>query len=105
MTGATRLQPNKRFELLTADSIDHAVEYPPESTRAYFRGRCVAKYPANIVAANWDSIMFDTGGDNLRRVPLMDPMRGTAQHVGRLIDTSDTAVDLLNALEGHDTKE
>ncbi len=92
-------------QLLTADSIDHAVEHPPESTRAYFRGRCVAKYPANIVAANWDSIMFDTGGDNLRRVPLMDPMRGTAQHVGRLIDTSDTAVDLLNALEGHDTKE
>ena len=92
-------------KLLSDFDVAHAQENPPESTRAYFRGRCIAKYPNNIVAANWDSIMFDTGSDNLRRVPLMDPMRGTAQHVGRLIDTSETANELLDALEGHNTKE
>ena len=71
---------------------------PPESTRAYFRGRCLAKYPDDIVAANWDSIVFDVGREPLRRVPMMEPLRGTAAHVARLIDESDSAVELLERL-------
>ena len=71
---------------------------PPTSTRAYFRGRCLAKYPDEIVAANWDSIVFDVGREPLRRVPMMEPLRGTADHVARLIDESDTAVELLERL-------
>ena len=71
---------------------------PPTSTRAYFRGRCLAKYPDEIVAANWDSIVFDVGREPLRRVPMMEPLRGTADHVARLIDESDSAVELLERL-------
>ena len=59
-----------------------AMTEPPTTTRAYFRGRCLAKYPDEIVAANWDSIVFDVGRDPLRRVPMMEPLRGTAEHVG-----------------------
>ena len=72
-----------------------AMTEPPTTTRAYFRGRCLAKWPADIVAANWDSLVFDIGRDPLRRVPMMEPLRGTAEHVARLIDESDTAADLL----------
>ena len=72
---------------------------PPTTTRAYFRGRCLAKWPADIVAANWDSLVFDIGRDPLRRVPMMEPLRGTADHVASLIDQSDTAADLLVRLE------
>ena len=78
--------------------VDRATTEPPTSTRAYFRGRCLAKYPDEIVAANWDSIVFDVGREPLRRVPMMEPLRGTADHVARLIDESDSAVELLDRL-------
>jgi len=87
------------LERLTTDEEVHlAVTEPPEDTRAYFRGRCLAKWGDQIVAANWDSLVFDVGQDPLRRVPMMEPSRGTRSHVGNLIDTSATPVELLDAL-------
>ena len=50
------------------------------------------------MAANWDSMVFDVGREPLRRVPMMEPMRGTAEHVARLIDESTTAAELLDRL-------
>jgi len=75
-----------------------AMTEPPTTTRAYFRGRCLAKWPDQIAAANWDSIVFDIGRDPLRRVPMMEPLRGTAEYVARLIDESDTPAELLARL-------
>ncbi len=85
--------------LAAADAVRRAMTQPPTTTRAYFRGRCLAKWPADIVAANWDSLVFDVGRDPLRRVPMMEPLRGTADHVASLIDQSDTAAELLVRLE------
>jgi hypothetical protein len=78
--------------------VHTAMTEPPTTTRAYFRGRCLAKYPDQVVAANWDSMVFDIGRDPLRRVPMMEPLRGTADHVATLIDTSETARELLERL-------
>jgi Pup amidohydrolase len=80
-----------------ADAVSAMTE-PPTTTRAYFRGRCLQKYPDEIVAANWDSLVFDIGRDPLRRVPMMEPLRGTAEHVASLIDESATAAELLERL-------
>ena len=55
-------------------------------------------YCGSIVAANWDSLVFDVGGDPLRRVPMMEPLRGTKAHVGSLIDGCESAADLLQKL-------
>ncbi len=71
---------------------------PPTDTRAYFRGRCLDKFADQVVAANWDSIVFDVGDDPLRRVPMMEPTRGTQAHVGTLLDESDTVAELLERL-------
>ncbi|MEZ5341593.1 MAG: depupylase/deamidase Dop [Acidimicrobiales bacterium] len=71
---------------------------PPIDTRAYFRGRCLAKYPRAVVSANWDSMVFDIGDDSLRRVPMLEPTRGTAAHVGTMLDESSTASELLGKL-------
>jgi proteasome accessory factor PafA2 len=84
--------------LVSADEVEAAMTQPPSTTRAYFRGRCLAKFPDDVVAANWDSLVFDIGHDPLRRVPMMEPLRGTADHVATLIDTSDTARELLDRL-------
>lgn len=75
-----------------------AITEPPTDTRAYFRGRCLQKFPDQVVAANWDSIVFDVGDDPLRRVPMLEPTRGTVEHVGALLDSSATVAELLEKL-------
>jgi proteasome accessory factor A len=84
--------------LVDGNEVQQATTHPPTSTRAYFRGRCVERYGHDIIAANWDSMVFDIGVDPLRRVPMDDPLRGTAELVANVIDNSATAVDLVAAL-------
>jgi proteasome accessory factor PafA2 len=81
------------------DEVREAVHNPPEETRAYFRGQCVARYPDEIVAANWDSVVFDLGEGPLQRVPMLDPLRGTRELTEELLETSATAQALLEALD------
>jgi proteasome accessory factor A len=84
--------------LIDEAAVMRAMSEPPTTTRAYFRGRCLQRWPNAVVAANWDSMVFDIGRDPLRRVPMLEPLRGTAGHVGRLIDESDNPADLLAKL-------
>jgi hypothetical protein len=85
-------------QIVSESDVVSAMTNPPTTTRAYFRGRCLQKFPNDVVAANWDSLVFDVGRDPLRRVPMMEPLRGTADHVGKLIDDSATASELLERL-------
>ena len=71
---------------------------PPEDTRAWFRGRCLQRFADEIVAANWDSMVFDVGGASLQRVPMMEPTRGTKAHVGELVESAESAADLIRRL-------
>nr|WP_304598606.1 depupylase/deamidase Dop [Nocardiopsis sp. FIRDI 009] len=87
--------------LLEEPEVTRAITEPPEDTRAYFRGRCLAKYADEVAAASWDSVIFDVPGyDSLQRVPTLEPRRGTKEHVGRLLDQSPTAADLVAILTG-----
>ena len=96
---AKNLHNRVGMERITTDvEIQSATTEPPTRTRAFFRGRCLAKYRSEIVAANWDSMVFDTGTDPLRRVPMLEPLRGTEAHVGTLVEQCDTASDLLREL-------
>ena len=52
-----KLDAGGKVERLTTDEeVDIAVMEPPIDTRAYFRGRCISKYPDAIAAASWDSL-------------------------------------------------
>ncbi|MDG2027490.1 MAG: depupylase/deamidase Dop [Acidimicrobiales bacterium] len=84
--------------LVSDDEALIACTEPPHDTRAYFRGRCLQKFGDAVVAANWDSLVFDIGTDALRRVPMMEPLRGTKAHVGSLVDECDSAAELLRRL-------
>ncbi|MBU3717953.1 MAG: proteasome accessory factor PafA2 [Actinobacteria bacterium] len=84
--------------IVGADEVRTAMTEPPDTTRAYFRGRLLAKWPQSVVAANWDSVVLDVGRDPLRRVPMMEPLRGTRELVGSLIDSSDSVVELVTRL-------
>ena len=84
--------------LITPAETALAVSEPPPGTRAWFRGKCLARWPDAVVTANWDSLVFDIGTDPLRRVPMMDPLKGTAEHTGALLAQSTGPADLLERL-------
>jgi len=86
--------------LLSEEAIGRAVTEPPEDTRAYFRGRCMAKYPTQVAAASWDSVIFDVGRESLQRVPTLEPLKGTKAHVGALLDSCDDALALVDTMAG-----
>jgi Pup amidohydrolase len=95
-----RLVARGSMERLVTDAeVEHAVDAPPVDTRAYFRGECLRRYPAQVAAASWDSVIFDLGRESLVRVPTLEPQRGTKAHVGALLDRSPTAEALVEALQ------
>ncbi|MGH2693879.1 MAG: depupylase/deamidase Dop [Actinomycetota bacterium] len=89
---------NKIERLVTDDEVEHAVDHPPEDTRAYFRGECLRRFSDAIVAASWDSLIFDSGDEPLRKVPTIEPTRGTRAHVSRIFDQSPEVGDLIRNL-------
>ncbi|WP_462203114.1 depupylase/deamidase Dop [Frankia sp. CcWB3] len=96
-----RLVARGRFDLVVSEEeVTRAMTEPPEDTRAFFRGRCLALYPQQVAAASWDAVIFDIGRDSLQRVPTLEPLRGTKAHVGELLTRCPTASDLVDALAG-----
>ncbi|WP_278237482.1 depupylase/deamidase Dop [Isoptericola sp. AK164] len=87
--------------ITTEEDVARAVHHPPTDTRAWFRGEVMERYADEVSAASWDSVIFDVAGAaSLQRVPMPDPLRGTAQHIGRLLDASPDATALLTGLRG-----
>jgi Pup amidohydrolase len=84
--------------LIDDESAASAVVDPPRDTRAWFRGRCLKRWPSEVVTANWDSLVFDLGSDPLRRVPMMDPLKGTAEYVEELLEACASPSELLERL-------
>ena len=93
------LAKGKMRRLVTDEEIERARTSPPDDTRAYFRGKVMEKFGASVVAASWDSVIFDVPDrPALQRVPLLDPLRGTAEQVGEMLDACDDVTDLFTAL-------
>jgi len=60
----------RRF--VTEAEIKQAIFGPPADTRAYFRGRSVARFNSQIKSIQWDEIVF-ADGMGLQRVQLTQP--------------------------------
>ncbi len=84
--------------LVSEQEVLAAMTNPPLDTRAYFRGECLRRFGADIAAASWDSVIFDLGGDSLVRIPTLEPLRGSKAHVGKLLDSVETAAELVEQL-------
>ncbi|WP_116113987.1 depupylase/deamidase Dop [Austwickia chelonae] len=100
---ARRLEERGSLERLTDPSdVHHATTNPPPDTRAWFRGECLRRYPDQIIAASWDSLVFDIPGrPALQRIDTLDPTRGTRQRTHALLERSPDADTLLNELTGN----
>jgi proteasome accessory factor A len=86
--------------IVEEDEVLRAVTDPPEDTRAWFRGQAIRRFPRAVVAAGWDSLVIDVGERTLKRVPLLDPARGTRDLVGHLLDEATDPADLVRLLRG-----
>ena len=93
--------------LIEAPSPDPAGSFPLSVVTALacrdlfsrFAGdKTCIKWPNDIVSANWDSLVFDIGDEPLRRIPMMEPLKGTKAMVESLIQRAETPRDLLALL-------
>ena len=84
--------------IVTDEEIAAAVYNPPQDTRAYFRGECLRRYPAEVFGVNWDSISFGVEDQPVKRIMMSEPLKGTAAHVEDLLASSSTAADLVSNL-------
>ena len=57
--------------VVTEDEIKLAISSPPETTRAFFRGRSVARFNEQISSIQWDEIVF-ANGSHPHRVALTE---------------------------------
>lgn len=93
------LERSNRIERVVLDQEIVRAEFtPPVGTRAYFRGQCVTKYPNAVYGASWTSVLFDIGQNKIKKIPLMEPLRGTEALTGELLAQSETAAALLEKL-------
>jgi proteasome accessory factor A len=73
---------------------DHAMRHPPQTTRAYIRGRCIQKFCSAVVAAQWDHITLegDSGPIKISLMDLFAPQE--IMHYARAIDAARRPEDL-----------
>jgi proteasome accessory factor A len=89
--------------MVTDDEIAKAIYDPPKDTRAYFRGMCLQRYADEIVSASWDSVIFDLKEGPLKKIFMLEPLRGTEAHVRQLLTESPTAGALLKNISAKTT--
>jgi hypothetical protein len=61
--------------IVSEEEIKNAIFTPPETTRAYFRGRSVARFNDQITSIQWDEIAFANGASS-HLVALPEPADG-----------------------------
>ena len=92
------VRAGKIERLVDEADVERGMTEPPEQTRAYFRGQCLARWPDSVVAANWDSLILDVGSEPLRRIPMMEPLKGSRSHVEALFAQCSTPGQLVEYL-------
>lgn len=85
--------------LVDPGRVDAAVTEPPTDTRAYLRGKLLARWPHEIAGAGWEILsVTDPVTDRTYRWLMDEPIRWTEEEVGTVLDSSKNAHQALSAL-------
>lgn len=97
LEGAGRLRT-----VVDPGEIEAARRRPPQDTRAWLRGRAVAKFIDQLVGAGWDGLTFaGASGRGVTRIDLPDPLWGGAADIGDLLERVGRPAALADALGVH----
>jgi len=84
--------------LVTPSEIDIAMREAPEDTRAWFRGQCLARFGKAVYGVSWSSVLL-TVGSGIRRIPTLNPLKGTKAITQSLFTGCAGTEDLVGRLE------
>jgi proteasome accessory factor A len=85
-------------------AVRRAISEPPRTTRAYIRGRCIQKFSASVISAQWDHITLQGANGHLK-ISLLDVF--TEEQVGacaKVVDAAKCPDDLHSIAEQLDDK-
>jgi len=86
--------------IVTEEEIKDAIFAPPETTRAYFRGRAVARFNHAITSIQWDEITFANGA-RAHVVALPEPAGGARlKSLNELVNAENEFDGFFRALAG-----
>ena len=66
------MREGRMRRLVTEEEIKEAIFHPPTTTRAFFRGRAVARFNRELASIQWDELVFRHNG-SVRTVALTHP--------------------------------
>jgi len=94
------LQSSGGLDTIFSEADVHfAVTSPPADTRAFFRGTCVSTFSPYVVAASWDSLIFDVDiNQDLIRIATPDVRKGTRLLTEHLFAT-DSVLQFVQELQ------
>lgn len=83
--------------LVSEDVIAAAVENPPKDSRAYFRGRVCAKFPDDVIAASWQTVVLKYSEGTAKFTT--DAVDGyTKEQVGEIVEGAQSSDELVTRM-------
>ncbi len=93
------LERTGKMERLTHDEeIQRARQAAPAQTRAFFRGACLKQFAQQVYGMSWTSVLLESSDGRIKRIPLMDPHRGTQSLTQELFQDIDSVDQLVSRL-------
>jgi len=84
--------------LVPPAEVERAAREAPEDTRAWFRGQCLARFGKAVYGVSWSSVLL-TAGSGIRRIPTLNPFKGTRAIAAPLFDGCAGTEELVDRLE------
>ena len=91
------LRQGSMRRVVNEDEIRRAIFSPPETTRAFFRGRAVARFTDQIESIQWNEIVLSGAGCS-RRIALPEPADESLKRLNAAMRESANFADFLRAL-------
>src|SRR6476659_6598512 len=91
------LRHNSMRRVVNEDEIRHAIFSPPETTRAFFRGRAVARFTEQIESMQWNAIVLGDDGRS-QRIALPEPADPSLERLNAAIQKSSDFAGFLRAI-------
>ena len=84
--------------VVTDEQIEAAIHHPPPDTRAYFRGKSLDRFRADVKSVQWDSITFNVKGKPVAVSMNQLANPELAETYNRILDESSTVEALVRNL-------